>query len=84
MSETYKIKPGLLSGLRRTHDLTETEMAEKLDCSRSMLHRIEREGQTPSLNFIYKLVATFENEVTFYDAVVPADELTKPSESMAG
>lgn len=83
MSDAYRLKTGILADLRHKHHLTEVQLAERLDCSRSTLHRIGSGEQPPSLNFIFKLVAAFG--VSIYDAVENAPQPTaQPADSLAG
>ena len=52
-----------IKALRQKHDLTQDELAEKLEVSRQTIISLEKERYNPSLILAYKIAKLFELQI---------------------
>lgn len=54
-----------ITELRKQHNLSQTELAKKIDASRTIVGNYERNENTPSIDMILKLAKVFNVSVDF-------------------
>lgn len=67
----YKSFPEILVELRKNHKLTQSELSEKLSCSRMYIHLLEKGERTPSIEFLNKLSNLYSIDLSSYYSDIP-------------